>query len=159
MFFAVTCIPTVAQHGSSEKSLNDYVEFLNHASDEIAGRFNMVRAYQADLNRHIKKRDYLLRLPSSGPLEAFYYHKALASKGLTPAEKLELNAATNSIWGLLGQLDQTGKALETYVRLKDYQSDSLKQSELHIARLQLLFRQFRSEKTAFYQKIKKMCKQ
>jgi len=116
----------------------------------------MVRAYQSDLNLYRKKPDFLLRLPSSGPLEEFYYRKAEEAKGLAPGEKQELNAGANTIWEILSQLDQTGKALETYVRLKDYQGDKLKQSDVLIAKLQSLFRQFRSEKLVFYKKIQRI---
>ena len=116
----------------------------------------MVRAYQADVNEYRKKPDLLLTLPSSGPLEEYYYRKALAGNGLTAAEKQQLNAGAESLWQRLNQLDQTSKALETYVRLRAYQSDTLKKSDALMDEMLTLFDQFSREKSHFYEQIQRV---
>ncbi|WP_460906770.1 vWA domain-containing protein [Spirosoma areae] len=139
-----------------QQSLNQYVAFLNQSVDVLANRLKMLQAYQAEVNRYRKKADFLLRLPSSGPLEEYYYQKALAGNGLTEAEKQRLTANAQALWQLLTKLDQTGKSLETYVRLNDYQRDGLKQSDGLIREMQALFSQFSRDKDAFYKQIQRV---
>lgn len=135
------------------KSLNQYVEFLSNSTQVVANRFEMVRAYQKDVAQYRKNPNSDLRLPSSGPLEEYYYQKSLTATGITAAEKQGLNASTNAVWDLVTRLDETGKMLETHVRLNAYKNDNLKQSELHLAEIQAIFSKFSSEKNAFYKQI------
>ncbi|MPR37087.1 vWA domain-containing protein [Salmonirosea aquatica] len=153
LFFIAACGTTPAQTASPQQSLNQYVAFLNQSVEEVIRRFDMVRAYQEDVTRYRNKPDFLLRLASSGPLEEFYYQKALAGSGLTASEKQHLNAGTEALWQLLTQLDQTGKALETYVRLKNYQNDNLRQSDQLISEMQAHFLAFSRDKTALFEQI------
>lgn len=139
-----------------QQSLNQYVAFMNQSVDEMTGRFQRLQAYYADTRLYQQKTDFLLRLPSSGPLEEYYYRKALASDGLKAAEKQRLSASAQSLWELLNKLDQTAKALETYVRLKDYQRDRLKQSDELIREIQALFSQFSRNQEAFYEQIQQV---
>jgi Mg-chelatase subunit ChlD len=141
---------------SPQESLNQYVAFMNQSVDELLSRFHMLQTYQNEVKQYKKRSDYLLRLPSSGPLEEYYYQKALAIGGLTPAEKQRLTGSVQSLWQLLNKIDQTGKALETYVRLKDYQWDNLKQSDVLMREMQVLFMQFRNEKETFYKQVQRV---
>jgi Ca-activated chloride channel family protein len=152
-YFFCTYHGVQAQHEAPQQSLNHYVEFLSKSADVVTNRFNMLRVYQEDANRYRKKPDVSLRLPSSGPLEEFYYNKALEAKAVTASEKQQLNASTRSAWELLNKLDETGKALETYVRLNAYKDDNLKKSDALVAEMQSLFGKFSKNKTAFYQQI------
>ncbi|HEX9958482.1 MAG TPA: VWA domain-containing protein [Fibrella sp.] len=145
-----------ARQETPQQSLNQYVAFLNQAVDVLTGRFKMLQSYQADIQQYRKKPDTQLRLPSSGPLEEFYYRKALAGSGLTPAEKQRLTASTQALWQLLGKIDQTGKSLETYIRLNDYQRDNLKQSDALISEIQALFSQFSRDKADFFNQIQRV---
>ena len=142
-----------AQTETPQQSLNQYVAFLNQSVEELIRRFDMVRAYQEDVTRYRIKPDFGLRLPSSAPLEEYYYQKALTGTLLTTAEKQRLNTRTEGLWQLLNKIDQTGKALETYVRLKAYQNDSLEQSEKWIGEMQAHFAQFSRDKNAFFGEI------
>jgi Ca-activated chloride channel family protein len=135
------------------KSLNQYIEFLSNSTQVVVSRFEMVRGYQEDVVQYRKNPGSDLRLPSSGPLEAYYYQKSLTATGITPAEKTSLNASTNVVWELVTKLDETAKMLETHVRLNAYKNDNLKQSSLHIAEMQSIITQFSSEKNAFYKQI------
>ncbi|RYF63232.1 MAG: hypothetical protein EOO39_28925, partial [Cytophagaceae bacterium] len=144
-----------AQQETPQQSLNQYVAFLNQSVDMLTRRFQMLQTYQADVARYRKKPD-LIRLASSGPLEEFYYRKALACTGLTAPEKQQLSADTQALWQLLTRIDQTGKSLETYVRLNDYQRDKLQQSDALIRDIQLLFSQFRRDKDAVYKQIQRV---
>lgn len=156
LLFASTVATAYAQPETPRQSLNQYVAFLNQSVGEITRRFQMVRTYQSEVNQYQKTPSLGLNLPSSGPLTEFYYRKALTTTGLTQAEKQRLTIQTEALWQLLNQLDQTGKALETYVRLRDYQTDSLKQSDKLIGRMQALFDQFSREKALFYQQIQRV---
>ncbi len=140
--------PAVPQH-----SLNKYVEFLNESVKILTDRFRMISAYEGDVQAYRKNNGLLLRLPSSGPLEEYYYKKAKEGAGLTGTEKKQLNASTDAIWQLLTKLDNTGKALETHVRLKAYQDDDLKQSDALISEIQSIIGQFSQDKATFYQQI------
>ncbi|MEO6285746.1 MAG: VWA domain-containing protein [Dyadobacter sp.] len=155
LLFIFTCLlnQVRAQQEAPQQTLNHYVEFLSKSADEVTSRFNMLRQYQEETIRYRKKPDLSLRLPSSGPLEEFYYHKALEAKALTAGEKQQLNTATRSVWELLNKLDDTGKALETYVRLNAYKDDNLKKSDALVSEMQSLFGKFRKEKAVFYQQI------
>ena len=141
---------------SPQQSLNQYVAFLNKSVDVLTRRFQMVQAYQADVNRYRQKPDFELTLPSSGPLADYEYRKALAGNGLTPAEKQRLTAPAQALWQLLTQLDQMGKALETSVRLKTYQTDGLNQSDALIGEMLTLFGLFSRDKALFYQQIERV---
>ncbi|QHV97195.1 VWA domain-containing protein [Spirosoma endbachense] len=139
-----------------QQSLNDYVAFLNQSVDEVMNRFQLIQTYYADVKQYRNNPRQSLRLPSSGPLEEYYYQKALAADGLTPAEKQRLDESTKALWQVLTKLDQTSKALETYVRLNDYQRDNLKQSDALLNDLQKLFGQFSNDKTVFYKQIQRI---
>ena len=139
-----------------QQSLNQYVAFLNGSVDELTNRFQMIQHYQVDANQYRKKPDLRLKVPSSGPLQDYYYRKALAGDGLTQAEKQLLTASAEALWQLVNKIDQTGKALETYVRLTDYQPDKLIQSDALVGEMQTLFAQFGREKDAFFKQIERV---
>ncbi|RIV22445.1 VWA domain-containing protein [Fibrisoma montanum] len=139
-----------------QQSLNQYVAFLNQSTDEVTNRFRMIQTYVEQVERYREKPTFQLRLPSSGPLEDYYYKKALAADGLTPAEKQRLTAGTQALWQLLTSLDETGKTLETYVRLQDYQRDTLKQSDALLSRMQTLATQFSQDKDALFKQIQRV---
>ena len=155
-FFASAFVATQAQQETPQQSLNQYVAFLNGSVDVLMSRFQMLQTYQAEVERYRKRPDSGLRLPSSGPLEDFYYKKTEATSGLTPAEKQRLTTAAEALWKLLNKIDQTGKTLETYVRLSDYQRDNLKQSDALMTEMQGLFGQFSRERDAFFKQIQRI---
>lgn len=143
-----------------QQSLNRYVAFLNQSADELAGRFQLIQGYYAAAyvapSQPHQTSTLLLRLPSSGPLNDYSYQQALVSDGLTPAEKQRLTSTTESLWRCLTKLDQTAKALETYVRLNDYQRDNLRQSDVLIGQMQSLFVQFAQERTVLINQIRRI---
>ncbi len=157
LLLVVSTFATVyAQPETPSQSLNQYVSFLNKSVEVLTRRFQMVQTYQTDVTQYLKKPDFALRLPSSGPLEAYYYQKALACTGLTAAEKQRLNTGAEALWQLLTKLDKTGKALETYVRLTTYQRDNLKQSDMLIGEMQGIFDQFSRDKALLYGQIQRI---
>ncbi|GAB3794886.1 hypothetical protein GCM10028819_09950 [Spirosoma humi] len=143
-----------------QQSLNRYVTFLNQSADELTGRFQMLQGYYAAAyavtNKSHQVAPLQLRLPSSGPLNDYGYRQALASDGLTPAEKQRLTVTTESLWRCLTKLDQTAKALETYVRLNDYQRDNLRQSDVLIGQMQSLFVQFGKERATLINQLRRI---
>lgn len=153
LFFTTMFTNGYTQPAVPQQSLNKYVEFLNESAEILTDRFRMLSAYERDVQAYRKNNGLLLRLPSSGPLEEYYYKKAKEGSGLTAAERKQLNASTDAIWQLLTKLDDTGKALETHVRLKAYQDDDLKQSNALITEMQSVIGQFGRDKAAFYQQI------
>lgn len=153
LFFTTMFTNGYTQPAVPQQSLNKYVEFLNESAEILTDRFRMLSAYERDVRAYRKNNGLLLRLPSSGPLEEYYYKKAKEGPGLTAAERKQLNASTDAIWQLLTKLDDTGKALETHVRLKAYQDDDLKQSNALITEMQSVIGQFGRDKAAFYQQI------
>lgn len=130
------------------QTLNGFVAFLNQSAELVLTRLNGLKAYHDEVRHYQRHPDRPLRLPSSGPLETYYYQKALAGTGLTAAEKKTPVAAAERLWQRLNQLDQTGKALETYVRLKDYERDSLSRSAALMAQLQTLTEQCGQDRDA-----------
>ena len=156
LIFASAVATGYAQVETPQQSLNQYVVFLNQSVGVLIQRFQMMQAYQADVAQYPKQADHLLRLPSSGPLEAYYYQKALAGNGLTATEKQRLTASAQLLWQLLTKLDQTAKALETYVRLKAYQQDNFKQSDALTKEIVALINEFSSKKKAFYDQIQRI---
>ncbi|MCF0040786.1 vWA domain-containing protein [Dyadobacter fanqingshengii] len=139
-----------AQTEAPIQSLNHYVTFLDESSKVLIGRFKMLADYQAEVNQYKKKPVSALRLPSSGPLEEYYFKKALSGNGLAGAEMDRLNKGARAIWELLNDLDMACKQLETHVHLKAYQNDNLKQSDEYVTKIQGMFEQFSQEKDAFY---------
>ena len=148
--------PAQSTRQTPPPALNQYVAFLNQSVDAVSSRFNQLRTYQEDATRYRKSPGFTIRMPSSGPLETYYYKKAIAGTGLTATEKQPLTASTEALWQLLNKLDQTGKALETYVRLTDYQHDNLKQSDTLIHTMQRLFAQFSRDKDACYRQVQQV---
>lgn len=156
LLLVISTFATVyAQPETPQQSLNQYVAFLNQSVEVLTHRFQMVQTYQNEVTQYREKHGSVLDLPSSGPVEAYYYQKALACSGLTAAEKQRLNTSTKALWQLLTKLDQTGKALETYVRLKAYPDDNMKQSDSLIAQMQPIFNQFSQDKTLLYGQIQR----
>lgn len=147
---------TSAQPTLPQQSLNQYVAFLNQSADAVASRFQMLRTYQDELKRYAQRKEAGLQLPSSGPLDEFYYQKALAATGFTTLEKAQLTGATQAVWQRLNQIDRTAKALETYVRLRDYERDNLSRSDALLTELQMACRQFNQDKQTLYAQVERL---
>ncbi len=154
ILFAFITGPVAAQQEAPQTSLNHYIEFLSESSELVIRRFKMLRDYQEDVSRYRKRPDYGIRLPSSGPLEEYYYKKAIHGLGLEAGKRAQLNAGTENVWKVLNKLDETCKALETYVRLKDYERDNLKKSDALTAEMQSLFERYAHDKNALYAQIR-----
>ncbi|MBO9613430.1 MAG: VWA domain-containing protein [Dyadobacter sp.] len=156
ILFALVTRPVAAQPEAPQTSLNHYIEFLSQSSEQVIRRFKMLRDYQDDVTRYRKKPDYGLRLPSSGPLEEYYYKKAIHGLGINAGKREQLNAGMENVWKVLNKLDETCKTLETYVRLKDYERDNLKKSDALIAEIQSLFERYAHDKNALYTQIRQV---
>lgn len=156
ILFAFIISPVAAQHEAPQTSLNHYIEFLSESSEMVIHRFKMLGAYQEDVSRYRKKADYGLRLPSSGPLEEYYYKKAIGGLGIEAGKRKQLNAGLENVWNVLNKLDETCKALETYVRLKDYERDNLKKSDVLVAEMQSLFERYAHDKNALYTQVRQV---
>lgn len=156
ILFAFVLSPVAAQQEAPQTSLNHYIEFLSESSEMVIHRFKMLAAYQEDVTRYLKKADYGLRLPSSGPLEEYYYKKALGGLGVEAGKRKQLNTGLENVWQVLNKLDETCKALETYVRLKDYERDNLKKSEALVAEMQSLFERYAQDKNALYTQVRQV---
>lgn len=154
--FAFIINPVAAQQEAPQTSLNHYVEFLSESSEMVIHRFKMLGSYQDEVSRFRKKPDYGLRLPSSGPLEEYYYNKALGGLGVEAGKRKQLNAGLENVWKVLNKLDETCKALETYVRLKDYERDNLKKSDALVTEMQSLFERYAQDKNALYTQIRQI---
>jgi Ca-activated chloride channel family protein len=152
-------VHALAAHAQTEtprQSLNHYMVFLNRSTAELTNRFEMLRGYQEASDQYRKRPGQGLRLPSSGPLEEFYYQKALNGAGINTAQRQNLNAGAREIWSLLERLDEGGKALETYVRLNAYKEDNLKKSDALLADMQAVIAEYSRKKTDFYNQIKQV---
>jgi Mg-chelatase subunit ChlD len=159
LLFSISSRSLFAQPGAPQQSLNHYVEFLSRSASVVNARFEMLQRYHEDLDYYRKKPGSGLRLSSSGPLEEYYYQKAIGSENLGATEKQKLNAGADEIWKLLNELDETGKSLETYVRLQTYQTDNLKQSDQTVLKMRSLFRSFQKQRKTFYNQIQKVYQQ
>jgi Mg-chelatase subunit ChlD len=147
---------TFAQTEAPEKSLNAYIDFLSRSAEVTHSRFMMLQAYQNDVNLYLKKPVSQFRLSSSGPLEEYYYKKALEGDGISGAEKQRLNASADKIWLLLNGLDEIGKTLETYVRLKSYADDNFQKTDVLVSQMKAQLRLFSDERVLFYQQIQRV---
>lgn len=156
ILFAFILSPVAAQQEAPQTSLNHYIEFLSESSELVIHRFKMLRDYQEEVGRYRKRPDYGLRLPSSGPLEEYYYNKAMGGLGVEAGKRKQLNAGLENVWKVLNKLDETCKALETYVRLKDYERDNLKKSDALAAEMQSLFERYAHDKNALYTQIRQI---
>lgn len=158
LFLAFTARPVAAQQEAPQTSLNHYIEFLSQSSEMVIRRFKMLQDYQEDVSRYRKKADYGLRLPSSGPLEEYHFKKALSGEAMEAGKRKQLNAGLENVWNTLNRLDETCKALETYVRLKDYERDDLKKSDALVAEILGLFERYAHDKNALYMQIRQIYK-
>ncbi|SDF73241.1 von Willebrand factor type A domain-containing protein [Dyadobacter soli] len=156
VFLAFIISPVAAQQEAPQTSLNHYIEFLSQSSEQVIRRFKMLQTYQDDVSRYRKKADYGLRLPSSGPLEEYYYKKALPGLGIEAGKRKQLNAGLENVWNVLNKLDETCKSLETYVRLKDYERNNLKKSDALVTEMQSLFERYAHDKNALYTQIRQV---
>jgi Ca-activated chloride channel family protein len=149
-------VRTVGQPPTPLQSLNQYVGFINASVAVATDRFRMLRPYADAVTRYRKKPEYLLNLPSSGPLDEFHYRRSLQGNALLTSEKQRLNARVNTLWDLLTKLDQTCKSLETHVRLKAYQTDQLRQSDMYVVEIEVLLKRLSQEQSDFYQQIRQI---
>ncbi|OJV12340.1 MAG: hypothetical protein BGO21_06215 [Dyadobacter sp. 50-39] len=156
ILFTFITSPVTAQQEAPQTSLNNYIEFLSESSEMVIHRFKMLRDYQDAVSHYRKKPDYGLRLASSGPLEEYYYKKAMGGLGIEAGKRRQLNAGLQNVWQVLNKLDETCKALETYVRLKDYERDNLKKSDALVADMQSLFERYAHDKNALYTQIRQV---
>ncbi|GAB3338062.1 hypothetical protein GCM10027299_49810 [Larkinella ripae] len=161
LFFLTVFGSAYAQRNPAPQSLNHYVAFLDQSAELVSDRMQMLHPYYEATRQFRTKPTTLLRLPSSGPLEEFYYRRAvdLTHSGLSAAESQHLNAEAEALWHLLETLDASGKALETYVRLQDYQRDGLKKSDALLADLQKQAGQISRKREAFYRQIQRIYRQ
>ncbi|MGA0558739.1 VWA domain-containing protein [Larkinella sp. VNQ87] len=161
LLFAAAFSPVFAQRNPPTQALNHYVAFLNRSADVVFERMRMLDSYYEASQQVRKKTETLLRLSSSGPLEEYEYRKALetAQSGLSAQEFQLLNKETEALWQLLEAFDQSEKALETYVRLKDYQRDGLKKSDELLADLQKKAGQISRKRDAMYRQIQRIYRQ
>jgi Mg-chelatase subunit ChlD len=139
-----------------QQALNHYVAFLNQSVNEVTQRFEPVRTYYGDIHARAATGNRAVHLAPSGTLEEYYYNKAIATQGLTDAEKQRLGSGAQALWKLLNQLDETVKALETYDRLKDYQQDNFKRAGELITAFQQQMAQFSRDKDALYKQIQRV---
>ncbi|MCE7072479.1 VWA domain-containing protein [Dyadobacter sp. CY327] len=156
VFLIILVMKSTAAHAQTEapiQSLNHYVTFLDKSSESLITRFKMLAGYQDAVSRYSKRPVSELRLSSSGPLEDYYFKKAMTVNGLPAAEMDHLNKKAKEIWDLLNEVDVAFKELETHVRLKAYQKDNLKQSDEYVAKIQPLFERFGHEKDALYKQV------
>ncbi|WP_157488303.1 DUF3829 domain-containing protein [Dyadobacter crusticola] len=154
IFFYLSTFRAFCQE--APRSLNTYIDFLTQSADVVTSRFEMLNRYREEIDSYKKRPGTSLRLSSSGPLEPYYYKKSRDPKSLTPAERQQLNAAADSLWQLVNELDETAKSLETYVRLNAYKEDNLKQSEEIVSKMHALFKQFQHQRTGFYRQLRKV---
>ncbi|GAB3921723.1 vWA domain-containing protein [Larkinella terrae] len=161
LLFVAAYSSAYSQQEPPQQSLNHYVAFLNQSAEVVFDRFQILQSYYAATQQYRTNSSVLLRLPSSGPLEEYYYRKALetAHSGLNPQEIKQLNNEALALWQLLETFDQSGKALETYIRLKDYQRDELKKSDALLADLQKQVGQISRKRDAFYRQIQRIYRQ
>ena len=145
-----------SQSEASQRTFNNYVDFIDQSANVFASRFKMLNEYNSEAEKFRKMPGFSLRLPSSGPLETYYYQNALNEKGIKVSEKQLLKTHAMVLWDLMERLDQTGKALETYVHLQAYKEDNLKKSDLLVSEMQAIFKQFSQEKAVFYNQIQKL---
>ncbi|GGB94994.1 VWA domain-containing protein [Dyadobacter sediminis] len=148
-----------AQSEASQQTFNHYVDFINESVNVLTSRFKMLSAYQSEMERFRKRPDFPLRLQSSGPLEEFYFQKAVNGKGIKVADREVLVANATTLWNILERLDQTGKSLETYVQLQAYKADDFRKSDELVTEMQMIFRQFGQEKAKFYSHIQQIYRQ
>ncbi|KQS27951.1 VWA domain-containing protein [Dyadobacter sp. Leaf189] len=154
IFFYLSTFRAFCQE--APRSLNAYIELMSQSADVVSSRFEMLNRYHEEIDSYKKRPGMSLRLPSSGPLETYYYKKAKEPRSLTPAERQLLNAAADSLWQLVNELDETAKSLETYVRLDAYKDDNFKQSAEIVAKMHALFRSFQRQRTGFYRQLRKV---
>ncbi|RRB06895.1 vWA domain-containing protein [Larkinella rosea] len=161
ILFVAAYSSAYSQQEPPQQSLNQYVAFLNQSVDVVFDRFQVLQSYYASTRQFRSNATVLLRLPSSGPLEEYYYKKALATahSGLSSKEIQQLNEETQALWQLLETFDQSGKSLETYVRLNDYQRDGLKKSDALLAEMQKQLGQISRKRDAFYRQIQRIYRQ
>jgi Ca-activated chloride channel family protein len=165
LFLALLIVGAYGYYNTDEKppqqSLNQYVAFLNQSVDVVFDRMQMLQTYDAATQQFRKNSTVLLRLPSSGPLEEYYFKKSLETlnTGLNARETQQLNDEAEALWQLLEAFDQSGKALETYIRLKDYQRDGLKKSDALLAEMQKQADQISRKRDAFYRQIQRIYRQ
>ncbi|WP_026632974.1 vWA domain-containing protein [Dyadobacter alkalitolerans] len=159
VFLIILVMKFTAAHAQTEapiQSLNHYVTFLDKSSESLIARFKMLAGYQDAVSRYSKRPVSELRLSSSGPLEDYYFKKAMTVNGLPAAEMDHLNKKARVIWDLLNEIDVAFKELETHVRLKAYQKDNLKQSDEYVTKIQPLFERFSLEKDALYNQVRQI---
>lgn len=161
ILFVAAYSSAYSQQEPPQQSLNQYVAFLNQSVDVVFDRFKVLQSYYAATKQFRNNSTVLLRFPSSGPLEEYYYKKAqeTAHSGLSSREIQQLNDETQALWQLLETFDQSGKSLETYIRLKDYQRDGLKKSDALLADMQKQIGQISRKRDAFYRQIQRIYRQ
>ncbi len=134
-----------------QKNLNNQMDFSNYATEQIQRMVKSFYDFHTSLKSAKKsKREIWLRYQCPYQFEAYYYEQAQSqSANIGNQLKVQSEALKNA----LDLVDEKCKAIEIYVRLKDYEKDNLEKGFALINEIQPLIINFRKAKGDYESKI------
>jgi hypothetical protein len=131
----------------TQKSLNNQVDFINQSTKDLQGMVkSFYNFYQSLDNTKNSKRKAWLSYQCPHELDTYYYEQAQTKSGNIGNQ---LKAQSTNLRECLERIDEKCKAIEVYVRLKDYEKDNLEKGFLLINEIQPLVGNFNKVKVEY----------
>ncbi|MCU0390423.1 MAG: VWA domain-containing protein [Thermoflexibacter sp.] len=131
----------------TQKSLNNQVDFITQSTKDLQGMVkSFYNFYQSLNNTKNSKRKAWLTYQCPHELDTYYYEQAQTKSGNIGNQ---LKAQSTNLRECLERIDEKCKAIEVYVRLKDYEKDNLEKGFLLINEIQPLVSNFNKVKAEY----------
>lgn len=139
---------------STQKALNNQMAFINQSTKEVQSMVKSFQDFYQSLNSAKKdKRRTWLSYKCPSQLDAYYYEQAQDKSGSIGTQ---LKTQSEKFRKALETVDEKCKAIEVYVRLKDYEKDNLEGGFKLISDIQPLVLDFRKVKEEYESKIQEI---
>lgn len=139
---------------STQKALNNQIAFINQSTKEVQGMVKSFQDFYQSLNSAKKdKRRMWFNYKCPHQLDAYYYEQAQDKSGNIGTQ---LKVQSEKFRKALEAIDEKCKAIEIYIRLKDYEKDNLEGGFKLINEIQPLVSDFRKVREEYESKIQEI---
>lgn len=119
------------------KAFNNYVALANHLNQELTGLGPSLTSLYTQISEHQKKGYNRAVTPYISKVEAdqYYFDEVEKTAPLLGNKGADVSLKATQLISTFKSIDKTCKELEIYFRLKDYESDNFKKTDVLFASL------------------------
>lgn len=142
-----------------QKAYNNYYVTINQYVKELTQTLKCLNKYHRSAETYKKPGRRFVNLKNKCACyhEITTYQKTIdESRGLPAKTARNLNKQIDSVKATYDLIMQRCRELEIYIRLEDYKSDNMKQSDALLGEIELLYRTFRTRKRELTTSIEKI---